>query len=364
MKERILTINPGSTSDKIALFEGEKQIFSQTVSYEAKELQQFHTISAQLPYRLKNIDRELAQKGIQLEPLDACVGRGGSLYSMEGGTYIVDELLLQHATVGINGVYHPAQLGTQIAHVFGERFHCPVYTVNPPEVDEFAPVARVTGIKGIRRESHLHALNLKETAIRHANILGKRYENCNFIVCHLGGGISVSAHEKGRMIDGNDIVKGMGPIAPTRCGTVPLGYFIEYCAKAHKSKDSLLELCTKNGGITDLLGTSDMKSVYKRKISGDAQASLYWDAMVYTVCKEIGAMAAVLKGEVDGILLGGGLIHNPTLVEEIRERCGFLGTVTAYPGEFEMEAMAAGALRVLRGEEKAKKSTGIPVTME
>ena len=189
MKERILTINPGSTSDKIALFEGEKQIFSQTVSYEAKELQQFHTISAQLPYRLKNIDRELAQKGIQLEPLDACVGRGGSLYSMEGGTYIVDELLLQHATVGINGVYHPAQLGTQIAHVFGERFHCPVYTVNPPEVDEFAPVARVTGIKGIRRESHLHALNLKETAIRHANILGKRYENCNFIVCHLGGGI-------------------------------------------------------------------------------------------------------------------------------------------------------------------------------
>ena len=361
MGYRVLTINPGSTSTKIALFDGEEKLFSYTVEYEARELERFRTISDQLPYRLKNIDQVLSEHGIELGHLDACVGRGGSLHSMEGGTYEVDSLLLEHATVGINGVYHPAQLGTQIAHVFGQRFHCPVYTVNPPEVDEFTPVARMTGLKGIKRESHLHALNLKETAIRHARLMGKRYEECSFIVCHIGGGISVSAHRKGRMIDGNDIAKGLGPIAPTRCGSVPLGYFIEKYVEAGIPKGELLKLCTKNGGVMDLLGTSDMREVWERKNAGDDEAGLVWSAVVYTICKEIGSMAAVLKGDIDGILLGGGLVHNENLVEQIREACGFLADITAYPGEFEMEAMAAGACRVLSGEEPVKKYTGIPV---
>lgn len=361
MKYKIFAVNPGSTSTKIALFENEEKIFNYTVEYDAKELEKYPTVSSQLPYRLENIEQILKENQVDLMGLSACVGRGGSLYPMEGGTYEVSDLLLEHATVGINGVHHPAQLGTQIARRFGEKYHCPVYTVNPPEVDEFEKVARITGIKGIQRESHLHALNLKETAIRHAEKEGKKYEDCNFIVCHIGGGISVSAHKKGRMVDGNDIVKGLGPIAPTRCGSIPAGYLIEYCMDSGKSKDELMKLCTKSGGVTDLLGTSDIKKVYEAVKAGEEKETLVWEAMIYAICKEIGSMAAVLCGNIDGILLSGGLVFNEELVEKITESCGFLAPVMAYPGEFEMEAMANGVLRVLRGEEQVKEYSGVPV---
>ena len=295
---------------------------------------------------------------ISLNGLDACVGRGGSVMPLEGGTYEVNDLLLEHATVAINGVQHPAQLGTQIAKIFGDRYECPVYTVNPPEVDEFEEIARVTGIKGIKRESHLHALNLKETAIRHSKEIGRKYEESNYIVCHIGGGISISAHEKGRMIDGNDIAKGLGPIAPTRCGTIPTGYLIDFCFESGKTQKELKALCTKNGGVADLLGTSDMKKVYEKVVNGAPEETLVWDAMIYSICKEIGSMSCVLHGEVDGILLSGGLVYNDDLVEKIKTRCSHLGKIFAYPGEFEMEAMANGALRVLQGLEIAKEYIG------
>ncbi len=352
---KILTINPGSTSTKIALFENEEKVFGYTVEYDMEELEKYPTISSQLPYRLKNIDEVLKENNISLDGLAACVGRGGSVLPLEGGTYEVNDLLLEHATVAINGVHHPAQLGTQLARIFGERYGCPVYTVNPPEVDEFEPVARVTGIKGIRRESHLHALNLKETAIRHSRENNRKYEDSNYIVCHIGGGISISAHKKGRMVDGNDIAKGLGPIAPTRCGTIPTGYLMDYIFESGKNQKELKALCTKNGGVADLLGTSDMKKVYEKVLEGAEEETLVWDAMIYSICKEIGAMSCVLSGKVDGILLSGGLVYNEDLVAKIKARCSHLGEVFAYPGEFEMEAMANGALRVLRGEEVAKE---------
>lgn len=361
MKYKIFAVNPGSTSTKIALFLDEEKVFADTVEYDAAELEKYPDISSQLPYRMENIEQVLEKNHVDLSGLSACVGRGGSLYPMEGGTYEVSDLLLEHARVGINGVYHPAQLGTQIARKFGERYGCPVYTVNPPEVDEFENVARITGIRGIQRESHLHALNLKETAIRHAQKIGKKYEECNFIVCHIGGGISVSAHKNGKMVDGNDIVKGLGPIAPTRCGSIPAGYLIEYCMDSGKSKGELMKLCTGNGGVTSLLGTSDMKKVYEAVKNGGEKERLVWEAMIYSICKEIGSMAAVLSGKIDGILLSGGLVYNEELVEKVKERCGFFAPVFAYPGEFEMEAMANGVLRVLRGEEKVKKYTGVPI---
>ncbi len=355
---KIFAVNPGSTSTKIALFEEEECVFSYTVEYDAKELERYPDISDQLPYRLENIRQVLAEKNVDLTGLTACVGRCGSVLPVEGGTYEISDLMLEHSRTAINGVHHPAQLGGQIATVFAREYNCPVYTVNPPEVDEFIPEARVTGIKEIRRESHLHALNLKETAIRHSQLTGRKYEESNYVVCHLGGGMSISAHRKGRMIDGNDIAKGLGPIAPTRCGTIPVGYLVEYIFRTGKDESFYQKLCTRSGGIVDLLGTADMKQVYDQAAAGDEESALVWNAMIYSICKEIGAMGAVLEGRVDGILLSGGLVHSEALTEAIRTRCGYLAPVYAYPGEFEMEAMANGVLRVLRGEEPAKVYPG------
>lgn len=359
MGYRILTINPGSTSTKVGCFEGEKELFSFNMSHDAEKLGEFATISDQLPYRRDAILKELEQAQIDLASIDAFVGRGGGLLAVEGGTYIVDETLLTHARIGANGVAHPAQLGSQIAYEFAKKFGKPAFVVNPPDTDELVTEARVTGIKGVYRNVHLHALNLKETAIRHSRLKGVKYENQNYIVCHIGGGISISAHQKGKMIDGNDIVGGEGPMAPTRCGAVPVAEMIQYCYE-HDKKETLM-LTTKTGGFVSHLGTSDALEVYNRAKDGDKKAKIVWDTMLYQIVRYIGAMAGVLHGQVDGILLGGGIVHNRDLVDTITEACEWIAPVSAYPGEFELEAMAAGAIRVLSGQEKAKVYSGKPV---
>lgn len=360
MEYKILTINPGSTSTKVGYFKGEQLLFSVNVSHEANKLKEFSNISDQLSYRKEVILSELTKANVKLEEVDAFVGRGGGLLPVEGGTYEVDEVLLDHARRGANGVEHPAQLGSQIAHEFAVQFHKPAFVVNPPDTDELITEARITGIKGVYRNVHLHALNLKETAIRHSNLNGVSYEDKNYVVCHIGGGISISAHKKGRMIDGNDIVGGEGPMAPTRCGGVPAAELIKYCY-AHKDRKECLALTTKTGGFVSHLGTSDALEVFNRAESGDKAAKLIWDTMIYQIIRYIGAMAAVLEGKVDGILLGGGMVHNKSLVEAITKACSWIAPVSAYPGEFELEAMAAGAIRVLSKKEKAKKYTGYPV---
>lgn len=357
---KILTINPGSTSTKIALFEGEKPLFTANVSHDAAELARYPSISDQLPYREETIRALLAENGVSLDGVSAVVGRGGGLIAMEGGVYAIDALLLDHAARGANGVRHPAQLGPQLAKKFSDEIGCPAFVVNPPDTDELQDVARITGVKGLYRNVHLHALNLKETAIRHAAGLGKKYEDCNFVVCHIGGGVSISAHQKGRMIDGCDIVGGEGPMAPTRCGSVPAAELIDYCFSG-VDKKTAKALCTKSGGFVSLLGTSDAIEVSRRAAEGDRVAWLAWNGMIYQIIKEIGAMAAALHGQVDGILLGGGMAHNKELVEQITGACSFIAPVSAYPGEFEMEAMAAGAIRALKGEEQVRGYTGEPV---
>ena len=359
MEFRILTINPGSTSTKVGVFQGEKELFSMNVAHEAEKLAQFDGISAQLPYRKQTILDALEKASIDLSTMDAFVGRGGGLLNVEGGTYAINETLLDHATRGANGVQHPAQLGPQLAHGFATQYGKPCFVVNPPDTDELTLCARITGVKGIYRNVHLHALNLKETAIRHSAAQGKRYEDCNYIVCHIGGGISISAHQKGRMIDGNDIVGGEGPMAPTRCGALPASNLISYCCK-HDQKE-VKSLCTRSGGFVSHLGTSDAREVVAMAEQGNAYAALVWDTMVYQIIRYIGAMAGVLQGKVDGILLGGGMVHNKQLVEKITEGCSWIAPITAYPGEFELEAMAAGASRVLSGEEQPKVYTGKPV---
>lgn len=358
-KYKIFAINPGSTSTKIALIENEEVLFSKNVSHEASRLAEFQEISDQMPYRKETILKLLEENGISLDGIDACVGRGGGLIAMEGGTYEIDELLLDHAVRGANGVRHPAQLGPQLANEFAREYNCPAFVVNPPDVDELQDLARLTGIKGVNRVIHLHALNLKETAIRHANGQGKKYEEQNYVVCHIGGGISVSAHRNGKMVDGYDIVGGEGPMAPTRSGSVAVADLLRY-AKG-KDLDEVKSVCTKSGGLVSHLGTSDALEVSQRAKSGDPYAKMVWDTMIYQICKCIGSMAAVLHGRVDGILLGGGMVYNEDLVAQIREACEWIAPVYPYPGEFEMEAMASGAIRVLSGREQVKKYTGKPV---
>ena len=362
MKEyKVLTINPGSTSTKIALFEGEKCLFSKNVAHDAAELAKYENISDQLPYRRNMILELLEEAGITLDGVDVFVGRGGGLHAMEGGTYDVDDLLLEHARTMANGVIHPAALGPQLAHEFAVKTGSKAMVVNPPDVDELQDLARMTGIKGVYRVIHLHSLNLKETAIRHSkNVLHKKYEEANYIVCHIGGGISVSAHRKGKMVDGYDIVGGDGPMAPTRCGSISVGNLLNYMKKNNLSVADVKPLLTKSGGFVSHLGISDAIELNNRADAGDKYAKMVWDTMLYQIEKCIGSMAAVLHGEVDGILLGGGMVNNKALVEEITKTCSFIAPVTAYPGEFEMEAMAAGAIRVLNGEEELKKYSGKP----
>ncbi len=359
-KYRILAINPGSTSTKVAVFDNDIEVFSHNISHNSEDLNQFTKLTDQKPYRAALIQKALYENRIDIDSISAVVGRGGGLLAVEGGVYCIDDLLLEHAENGANGVVHPAQLGSLLANDIAEEHNIPAFVVNPPDTDELQPVARITGIEGIYRNVHLHALNLKETAIRHAKTLNRKYEDCNFIVCHIGGGVSVSAHKKGRMIDGNDIVGGEGPMAPTRCGSIPAVELIELCFSGISKKEAKA-LCTKTGGFISHLHTSDAKEVVKLADEGDPYARLIWNTFKYQIVKEIGAMSTVLEGQVDGILLGGGIVHNKELVEYINQCCGWIAPVTAYPGEFEMEAMAAGAIRVLIGLEKAKIYSGKPV---
>ena len=355
---KVFVINPGSTSTKIGLFEGESCRFSKTVEHDAAVLKEYAAISDQLPYRRETIAALLAENSIDLSDADAFVGRGGGLMAMEGGVYRVGDVLLDHARRGANGVQHPANLGSQLANEFAAKYGKPAFVVNPPDTDELCDLARITGIKGVYRNVHLHALNLKETALRHAAARGERYEEKNYIVCHIGGGISISAHQNGRMIDGTDIVGGEGPMAPTRCGAVPVAELLRYAQG--KDPKEVRSLCTRTGGFVSLLGTADAKEVTRRAANGDKTARRTWEAMLYQIAKSIGAMAAVLHGKVDGILLGGGMVHSKELVDSLTAACGWIAPVYPYPGEFELEAMAAGAIRVLSGNEKAKEYTGKP----
>jgi len=358
-KFRIFVINPGSTSTKLALFGDETCLVETCVNHYSEELLKFKKINDQLSFRMRDIHDLIEKEHIDLNGLDAVVGRGGGACPMESGTYVVDEKLIEDTKAARSGLHHPSNLGVQMARLVHDRYGGEMFTVNPPVVDELSDLARVTGLDGVYRKAKMHVLNLKEMAIRHAKSIGRKYEDCNFIVCHIDGGISVTAHEHGRIVDANDASGGEGPMTPTRIGTLALTDAIDYCRG--KNLDDVYRTCIEAGGFVSLLGTSDSDKVHERIEEGDTKAARTWNAMIYQIEKYIGAMAAVLQGNVDGILLGGRLLRFPEVEEEIRRTCGWIAPVTAYEGEFEQEALAFGALRVLRGEEKAKHYTGIPV---
>lgn len=357
---KIFAINPGSTSTKIAMFENDKAVFSKNVSHDANKLKEFKEIRDQFDYRRETILEELKKAGQSLEGVDAFSARGGGLVNVEGGVYEIGEKLLEHAREGYM-VKHPAALGAQLAAAFSKEYGGQAFVVNPPDVDEFCDVARVTGLKGIYRESRIHALNQKEIGIRYGARIGKKYEELSLIICHIGGGISVTAHHHGKMIDSNDIANGDGSMAPTRCGQLPVKDVIAMCYSGKFTEKEMRDKVTKTGGLVDHLGTSDARKVGEMIRNGNAYAKLIYDAMIYEIGKMAGAMASVLKGKVDAIILTGGISHDQYVVDYLRDMLSFIAPLEVMAGEFEMEALAAGAVRVLSGEEKAKVYTGVPV---
>ena len=356
---RILVINPGSTSTKLSMFENEKCLFTESAFHDSSILRTFQTINDQLDYRMEVLHQFLEDSNIDLTGIDAIVGRGGGCYAVEGGIYNIDDRLIRHTREGRGGLYHSSMLGVQMAKRLHDIYGGLMLMMDPPVVDELCDLARITGIDGIYRRAISHALNLKATARTHAKRLGKKYTDCNFIVCHIDGGISVTAHRKGRMIDGNDAGGGEGPFTPTRMGSMAVTDIIRYFQGS--SSEEMRSLCSQAGGLSNYFGTSNSDVIHKMVEDGDKKATLVWNAMIYQIIKYIGAMSTALQGQVDGIVLTGGLLRFPEVEEQIRESCGWIAPVTSYPGELEQEAMAAGALRVLRGEEEARTYPGKPV---
>ena len=353
-KNNLLIINPGSTSTKIAVFEDEQSIFEKSINHSGEMLNGFETMIDQFDFRKEVILKELNQNGIALETIDAVVGRGGLLKPMKGGTYTVSEEMLRDLKSGSRGE-HASNLGGILAHEIAAPLGIPSFIVDPVVVDEMDDVARVSGMADVPRKSIFHALNQKSVARKAAAELDKQYGNSNLIVAHMGGGISVGAHRKGSIVDVNNALDGDGPFSPERSGAIPIGDLARICYSGSVSHEELKKKIKGNGGLQSYLGTNDGRVVKKMIDSGDEMALLVYQAMAYQVAKEIGSCATVLKGEVDAVIITGGLAYDELFTSWIIERVEFIAPILIYPGEAEMTALAEGGLRVLRKEEDARE---------
>lgn len=357
---QIIVLNIGSTSTKIAAFINENQILSKNLDHSAAELAKYEDIPHQLPFRKEAVMNALSEADIDISKTAAFSAICTGLLPMPGGTYEVNDLMYKHGEMGI-GSKHPGNLGPMLALELARAFGARGFVVNPSSIDEFCEKARLTGFHEVIRTSRGHPLNQKEVSLRHSINIGKSYQDINLVVAHMGGGISVCAHKKGKMIDGLDSTKGEGRMAPTRTGALPVASVVELCFSGKYTKKQLLDKVQKTGGWVDLLGTSDGREVQKRIDEGDEFAKFVYETTAYQIAKDIGSCAAVLEGEVDGILLTGGLAYSEKFTGMIKKMVEFIAPIYVYPGEFEMEALATGAFRVLNGQEKALNYTGEPV---
>lgn len=348
---RLLIINPGSTSTKIGLYDNERPVFEETLRHSTEKISSFHHIMDQYSFRKEIILETLNDKGINITKLSAVIGRGGLLKPLPGGTYRVDENLLKDLKKGVMG-QHASNLGGVIAHEIAKQLNIPAFIVDPVVVDELQDIARISGIKEIQRKSIFHALNQKAVARKASKALGKAYKDSNLIVAHLGGGISVGVHKGARVIDVNNALDGEGPFSPERAGSLPIGDLIQLSYFNQYTLEEMKKKLVGQSGLVSYLGSNDGREISKRIENGDEYAKLIYKAMAYQIAKEIGACATVLWGEIDAIILTGGLAHDKKLVEWITQRVDFISPVMVYPGEDEMIALAQGGLRVLRGEEK------------
>ena len=354
MAQKLLIINPGSTSTKIGVYEDTNPILVETLRHSAEEIGKFNNIYDQFNFRKEVILNVLKDKNFDIKTLDGIVGRGGLLKPIEGGTYRVNEKMLEDLKVGVQG-QHASNLGGIIANEIATSLNIPAFIVDPVVVDEMMDVARVSGMPEIERKSIVHALNQKAVARRFAKERNKQYDELNLIVAHMGGGVSVGAHEKGKIIDVNNALDGDGPFSPERSGGLPVGQLVEMCFSGKYTKDEMKKKITGKGGIVAYLNTNDAKKVDEDAAAGCEKSKLIYEAMGYQVAKEIGKCAATLKGKVDAIILTGGIAYSKSMVKYIKERVEFISEFVVYPGEDELLALTEGGLRVLNGEEEAKE---------
>ncbi|MBP2654866.1 MAG: Butyrate kinase [Firmicutes bacterium] len=350
--KRVLAVNPGATSTKFAVFDSEEVLLKRNVEHQGTELQGFTRVFDQYKYRLDLILEALAEAGIELSTLGAVVGRGGLLKPIAGGTYAVNELMLSNLRTAERGE-HASNLGAVIADRLAKPLGIPAFIVDPVAVDELDSVARISGSPDIVRGSMCHALNMKAVARKVAIEIGKSYIEAKLVVAHLGTGISLSVHRDGRMVDISD-GKEEGPFAPDRCGGLPASQLLKLCFSGKYTYEELKKRLFGSGGFYAYLGTKDIRTVEKMVTEGDKKAELILKAMIYQIAKDIGALATVVNGDVDRIILTGGIAYSERVVKGITEKTKFIAPVVVVPGEEELESLAAGALRVLRGEEDAK----------
>ena len=352
MSYRILVINPGSTSTKIGVYEDETLLFDKTLRHSAEEIDKFDSIPAQKDWRRKLVMQALDDQGFDVTTLSAVSGRGGLLAPIRGGTYAVSDRLVRDCTVGVQG-QHASNLGGLLAREIGDQLGIPSYIVDPVVVDELSDVARYAGHPLFHRTSIFHALNQKAVAKRYAKEHGRKYEDLNLIVCHMGGGCSIGAHVHGSVVDTQNALDGDGPFSPERSGSLPTGQLVSLCFSGKYTQKEVYKKIVGNGGFNAYLGTNDMRNVEKMVNDGDDHAKEVREAFIMQVAKDIGSMAAVLNGKVDQIIMTGGIAYNKSVTDGLKERIGFIAPITVYPGEDELLALAQGALRVLNGEEQA-----------
>ncbi len=351
MSIKSLIINPGSTSTKIGVFEDETLLFEETLRHSTEEISQYASIVDQKDFRKKIITDLLEKKEFDIKSLDVIVGRGGMLKPIPGGTYAVTDELLEDLKIGKQG-QHASNLGGILAREIGDSIGVPSYIVDPVVVDELMPIARYSGVPELPRKSVFHALNQKAVAKRYAREQGVPYESLNLIVVHMGGGVSVGAHENGKIVDVFNALDGDGAFSPERAGGVPSGDLIKMCFSGKYTEKEVYSKIVGKGGFNAYLGTNDMRDVVKKANEGDTFAAEVKDAFTFQVAKDMGSMACVLKGKVDQIIVTGGIAYNAVVVDALKERAGFIAPFTVYPGEDELLALAQGAIRVMTGEEK------------
>lgn len=349
---QLIVINPGSASTKFAVYEDEQALFSVNLRHSEEELARFRgkSILEQKEFRLALIEHELHQRGISATQFAAAVGRGGLLRPLASGTYRVNEEMLAELRQAERGE-HASNLGAFLAHAIAERGATPAFIVDPVSVDEWPEKARLSGSAMVERQCLSHALNTKAVAKRFARERGRRYEDLHLIVAHIGSGISVSAHEHGQMVDVTNS-REEGAFSTERAGTVPCMKWTELCLSGKYTAKQLESFLFREGGLYSYLGTKDLEEVERRIAAGDSRAELVFEAMVYQIAKEVGAMSAALRGRVDAILITGGMAHSKKLVANLRSHIYWIGPLHVYAGEDELQALAEGALRVLRGEEQ------------
>ncbi|MBL7148956.1 MAG: butyrate kinase [Candidatus Cloacimonetes bacterium] len=356
MNYRVLAINPGSTSTKIAVYDDNLPVFTETLRHTAEEIAQFSGIIEQYEFRKDLVLQALLKHSVSPDTLNAVVGRGGLVKSVSSGTYKVNNTMLTDLQdTSMWGRIHASNLGAFMARVIADELKIPSFIVDPVTVDEFPEIARISGCPQIERKSLLHALNIRYCGMSVAEKLGKEFAEVNLIAVHMGGGISVAAIRKGRVVDVNNAMLGMGPFSPQRTGALPVGDLLEMAFSGRYTHQEMMKMFTKTGGLIAYLGTDDGQEIVKKIEAGDQKAKLVFEAMIYQIAKEIGACATVLQGKIDAIFLTGGLAYNPYVVEQLNKSIAFLAPIHIIPGEKEMEALCQGGVRVLKGIEEAKE---------